>query len=115
MSVAIEQVARPTEIVDHRPWWRGRPGQSMAVIAGLLIAFVAFRNEAAWPASVRWDTLSGHLDTFQTWLSTQRNAPGHSFVFSAFNDLASFLDDLVTWLDNLLTWLTWVGTTALGI
>ena len=42
MSIAIERVAPPTEVVDHRPWWRGRPGQSMAVVAMMLLAFVRF-------------------------------------------------------------------------
>jgi glycine betaine/proline transport system permease protein len=111
MSIAIEQPTAPV-LVSHKPWWRGRPGQTIAVVGAMIVAYVGWKNDLAWPSSLEWNSLSAHLDSFQTWLLDQRNASDANIVFSSFDGLATFLDNLVTWLDNLFLWCTWVGLTA---
>jgi len=81
----------------------------------MVIAFFGWKNQVAWPASLTWNSLAHHLDSFQTWLSNNRNIPHPSVFFRAFNGLATFLDNLVGWLTSLFFKLTWVGTTALGV
>ena len=98
-----------------RPWWRGRAGLVLLVGAGMAIAFIGWRNELVWPASLTWNSLSHHLDSFQTWLSNNRNVPHPSVFFRAFNGVANFLDNLVGWLTSLFFKLTWAGTTVLGV
>jgi glycine betaine/proline transport system permease protein len=102
--------ARPT----HQ-WWRNRFVLVLFVLAGMGIAFIGWRNEVPWPASLTWNSLSHHLDDFQTWLSDNRNVENPSVFFTVFNGIASFLDDLVGWLTSLFLNMTWVGTTALGV
>ncbi len=113
MAVATEH-ALPAVAAPPMPWWRGRFGLVAAIVVGILIAFFGFRNEAPWPSSLEWSSLSGHLDSFQNWLSNHRNETHPSFVFSIFNGFASFLDNLVSWLTSFFRHLTWAGTTALG-
>jgi glycine betaine/proline transport system permease protein len=111
--MASVQVARLPVAAPHR-WWRSRTGLVLAVAIGMVIAFLGWRNQALWPASLTWNTLAHHLDDFQTWLSNHRNLPHPSVFFRAFNGLANFLDNLVGWLTSLFFKLTWAGTTALG-
>jgi glycine betaine/proline transport system permease protein len=113
VAVATEH-ALPIVAAPPTPWWRGRFGLVAAIVVGILIAFFGFRNEAPWPSSLEWSSLSGHLDSFQNWLSNHRNEAHPSFVFSIFNGFASFLDNLVSWLSSFFRHLTWAGTTALG-
>jgi glycine betaine/proline transport system permease protein len=113
VAVATEH-ALPAVAAPPTPWWRGRFGLVAAIVVGILIAFFGFRNEAPWPSSLEWSSLSGHLDSFQNWLSNHRNETHPSFVFSIFNGFASFLDNLVSWLTSFFRHLTWAGTTALG-
>ena len=111
--MASVQVARLPVAAPHR-WWRGRTGLVLAVVIGIVIAFLGWRNQALWPASLTWNALAHHLDDFQTWLSNHRNLPHPSVFFRAFNGLANFLDNLVGWLTSLFFKLTWAGTTVLG-
>jgi glycine betaine/proline transport system permease protein len=101
--------------LSHRPWWRGRPGEVLAVVAAMLAAYVAFGDEFPWPDSLAWNSLAAHLDRFQVWLLDQRAAPDPSFVFSLFDAYRVFVDNLVTWLTDLLLGMTWVGTATAGI
>ncbi len=98
-----------------RPWWRGRAGLVALVLVGMAIAFLGWRSQLVWPASLTWNGLAHQLDNFQTWLSNNRNVPHPSIFFRVFNGLATFLDNIVGWLTSLFFKLTWVGTTALGV
>jgi glycine betaine/proline transport system permease protein len=89
-------------------------GGVVAVLLGMLVVFLVWRNELGFSSSVVWNSLPGYLDRFQTWLSNNRNLPHPSAVFVAFNGLATFLDDIVGWLTTFFHDLTWAGTTALG-
>jgi glycine betaine/proline transport system permease protein len=112
-TVAAETPALAPVIV-HRPWWRGRLVQVGAIVALMYVAYRVWATDYPWPSSLVWNSLSGHLDDFQTWLIDQRNAENESFVFTVFDGFATFLDDLVAWFNGLLLWLTWVGTTVAG-
>ncbi len=96
-------------------WWQSRTGLVLAVIAGMVIAFFGWRNQLVWPATLTWNSLAHHLDSFQTWLSNNRNVPHPSVFFQAFNGVANFLDNIVGWLTSLFFKLTWAGTTTLGV
>jgi len=113
--MAVAQVAGPIAAPAPRPWWRGRIGLVLAIAAGMVIAFFGWKNQVVWPASLTWNSLAHHLDSFQTWLSNNRNVPHPSVFFRAFNGLANFLDNLVGWLTSLFFKLTWAGTTTLGV
>jgi glycine betaine/proline transport system permease protein len=109
------------EAAQHRiprtlptPWWRGRYGGVVLVVVAMLIAFLGWKSQAHWPASLTWNSLVPHLDRFQTWLSDNRNVPDPNLAFRAFNGFASFLDDLVAWMTRFFHWLTWLGTVVLG-
>ena len=111
-AVAETPVAAPS--VSHLPWWQGR-SVKVAAIAGLMvIAYRAFGLEYPWPASLTFSSLSGHLDSFQSWLIDQRTADDTGAVFTVFNGFRVFLDNFVLWLDRFLLWLTWIGTTVAG-
>jgi glycine betaine/proline transport system permease protein len=112
--VAVAHAAGRLAAPAPRPWWRGRIGLLLAIVVGMVIAFLGWRNQVAWPAALTWNSLAHSLDSFQTWLSNNRNVPHPSVFFRAFNGLATFLDNLVGWLTSLFFKLTWVGTTALG-
>src|SRR4051812_12117348 len=95
-------------------WQRSRNVPVILVVAGMLVAFLGWKNHWAWPAALTWNSLSPHLDQFQNWLSNNRNVEHPNIAFRAFNGFASFLDDLVSWLTRLFYWLKWSGTVALG-
>jgi glycine betaine/proline transport system permease protein len=117
MSIATEH-AVPTvvaPVVSHRPWWRGRPGQTMAILAVMLVAYFTLRDRYAWPAWLEWNSLASELDRFQVWLLDQRSAENQSFVFAIFDGFRVFADHLVTWLTDLLLNMTWLGATAAGV
>src|ERR1700675_4374526 len=99
--MAVAPVAARLALPAPRPWWRGRAGVVVAVAVGMLIAFYGWRKPGLWPASLTWNTLAHHLDSFQTWLSDNRNVPHPSVFFRAFNGLATFLDNLGGWLTSL--------------
>ncbi len=113
--MAVARVPVQLALPAPRPWWRGRVGLVVAVALGMLIAFLGWRNQVLWPASLTWNALAHHLDSFQIWLSDHRNVPNPSVFFRVFNGFADFLDHIVGWLTTFLFKLTWVGTTALGL
>jgi glycine betaine/proline transport system permease protein len=118
--VSTLDVVTPSLVLEHRPWWRGRPLRVALIVATMIVAYQLWGKDAdqairfPWPDWLQWNSLVGYLDRFQIWLSDERAAADPSFVFSLFNSVASFLDDLVGWLTRLLLWMTWVGTTAAG-
>jgi glycine betaine/proline transport system permease protein len=114
VSVAAEP-ARAVPALEHRPWWRGRAVQAAAIVGLMYLAYRAWRLEYPWPASLTWNTLPLHLDSFQNWLLEQRSAENKSVVFAVFDGFRVFVDDLVGWLNDLLLWLTWFGTTVAGV
>lgn len=114
MAVAAERVG-PAVLAGPRPWWRSRLVQSAAIVAAMLVGSYAARREFPWPAWLEWNSLGGHLDDFQIWLSDQRSAEDQGLVFAIFDGFRVFVDDLVTWLNDLLLDLTWVGTTAAAV
>jgi glycine betaine/proline transport system permease protein len=113
--MAVAEAAGRLPAPARHPWWRSRAGLVLAILIGMVIAFFGWRNQLIWPAALTWNSLAHHLDSFQTWLSDNRNVPHPSVFFRAFNGLATFLDNLVGWLTSLFFKLTWAGTTALGV
>jgi glycine betaine/proline transport system permease protein len=113
--MAVAQAAGQLALPAPRPWWRGRAGLVAAVTLGMVVAFFGWRNQLLWPGSLTWNALAHHLDSFQAWLSDNRNIPHPSIFFRAFNGFADFLDHIVAWLTTFFFKLTWVGTTALGV
>jgi len=112
-TVAADRIA-PTPVAAHRPWWRGKLVQVAVVVALMYVAYRIWAVEYPWPERLEWNALTGHLDAFQVWLIDQRNAEDPSFVFAAFDAIATFLDNIVNWFERLLLWLTWVGTSVAG-
>ena len=111
MSIAAEAPA-VVPIVSHRPWWRGRIVWTAVIVAVMFVAHRAFGGDYPWPSSLAWNSLSAHLDGFQTWIIDQRTAEHKNIVFAVFDAFRAFGDNLVDWLSRLLLWMTWVGTTV---
>ena len=114
MSTIVEPVATSLT-TEHRPWWQSRVTLSAAIIGVMLVAYFAAKADYPWPTSLTWNTLSTHLNDFQTWLVDQRNAESPSVVVRAFNGFANALDSLVSWFTRFLGWLTWPGVTVAGV
>ena len=116
MAVATELARALAAAAAPRPWWRGRIGLVVAIVArdGDLVLRLEGRLPVARVRSPGTRS-TGYLDNFQTWLSDQRNVPDPSVFFTIFNGFATFLDDLVSWLTSFFFRLTWVGTAAFGI
>ena len=112
VAAEVAAVRRPAA---PRPWWRGRSGAGALVVAGMLVGFFGWKNQAPWPGGLTWGSLSPHLDRFQNWLSNNRNVPHPNIVFQIFNWVADFLDSLVSWIATVFHDLTWAGTVALGV
>ena len=112
--MAVADAAHPITRTLPAPWWRGRAGAVVLVLLAMLIAFLGWRSHWSWPAALTWNSLSPHLDRFQTWLSDNRNLDHPNIAFRIFNGFANFLDHLVEWLTRLFYWLKWSGTTVLG-
>jgi glycine betaine/proline transport system permease protein len=125
MSVVAEVAAPSTPVLSHVPWWRGKIVQTAGIIALMYLAYRAWGVTVdangqetirfPWPDSLIWHPLSGHLDTFQVWLLTEKGADDRSFVFGLFDGFSTSIDHLVGWFDRLLLWMTWIGTTIAGV
>ncbi|MGL6279858.1 MAG: ABC transporter permease subunit, partial [Gaiella sp.] len=113
MSATVESVTTAPTVV-HRAWWRSRLLWVGLIVAGMWIVYKVFEGEYPWPDALAWNSLSGELDEFQTWLIEQRNAEDPGFVFALFDAFRALLDDLVEWIDRFFLWLTWPGVTAAG-
>ena len=114
MATVAETVTR-APIVVRRPWWRGKLVYVTVIVALMYIAYRARALEYPWPNDLVWNSLSLHLDDFQTWLLTERGKEDQSIVFTVFEGFSSGIDHLVEWFDRLLLWLTWAGTTIAGV
>ena len=112
-SVLAETVTRAPTIV-HQVWWRGRLVQVAGIVALMYVAYRVWGLEYPWPNDLVWNSLSVHLDDFQTWLLTERGKEDQSLVFTVFEGFSSGIDHLVEWFNRLLIWLTWAGTTDRG-
>ena len=99
----------------HRLWWRGRLVQVTGIVALMYVAYRGWGLDYSWPNRLVWNSLSLHLDDFQTWLLTERGKDDQSLVFTVFEGFSSGIDHLVEWFNRLLLWLTWVGTTVAGV
>ncbi|MFN2627865.1 MAG: ABC transporter permease [Gaiellaceae bacterium] len=115
MSAATDYAAPLSIPSAPRPWWRGRFGLVTLIVLAMLVAFLGWRGDLAWPASLVWNSLTTYLDNFQNWLSAHRNDAHPSAFFTVFNGFATFLDNLVSWLTSFFLKLTWAGTTVLGV
>ncbi len=112
---SIAETTTRAPIVVHRLWWRGRLVQVAGIVALMYVAYRAWGLEYPWPNNLVWNSLSVHLDDFQTWLLTERGKEDQSIVFTVFEGFSSGIDHLVAWFNRLLIWLTWVGTTIAGV
>jgi glycine betaine/proline transport system permease protein len=112
---AVPTTSASSILLEHRPWWRSRTTLSAAILGLMLVCYVAFKAEYAWPSSLTWTTLPTHLNDFQTWLVDHRNADHPNAIIRAFNGFATFLDDLVGWLVRFCAWMTWIGTAVVGV
>ena len=81
----------------------------------MYVAYRAWGLEYPWPNDLVWNSLSVHLDDFQTWLLTERGKEDQSFVFTVFEGFSSAIEHLVEWFNRLLIWMTWAGTTIAGV
>jgi glycine betaine/proline transport system permease protein len=113
-SVVAESVT-PAPIVVHQVWWRGRLVRVAAIVALMYVAYRVWGLEYPWPNDLVWNSLSVHLDDFQTWLLTERGKEDQSIVFTVFEGFSSAIEHLVEWFDRLLIWMTWAGTTVTGV
>ena len=125
MSVVAEVAAPSTPVLSHVPWWRGKIVQTAAIIALMYLAYRAWGVTVdangqetirfPWPDSLIWQPLSGHLDTFQVWLLTEKGDADRSFVFALFDGFSTSIDHFVDWFNRFLLWMTWIGTTVAGV
>jgi glycine betaine/proline transport system permease protein len=119
MSSALAETATdtvtPAPIVVHQVWWRGKLVRVAVIVALMYVAYRVWGLEYPWPNNLVWNSLSLHLDDFQTWLLTERGQEDQSFVFTIFEGFSSGIDHLVQWFERLLFWLTWAGTTIAGV
>src|SRR2546430_16616413 len=80
----------------------------------MLVGYLGWKSTLPWPDRLVWNSLTGYLDRFQTWLSDSRNTPHPSFVFAIFNGFPTFLANLVACFTTFSENLTWAGTVAPG-
>jgi glycine betaine/proline transport system permease protein len=113
VAVARGRVAAPAFAAPER--WRGRPVQVAVIVAVMLVAFAALRNELPWPGSLTWAELPERLDDLQNWLLDQRTAANPNVAFVILDGFRAFAEWLVTALNDFLLWLTWVGTIAAAV
>ena len=115
MATVAAEAVRPTPVVAHRPWWRGKLVQVGTIVALMYVAYRIWSLEYPWPNWFVWNELSLHLDNFQLWLLTERGKEDEALVFTIFEGFSSTIDNLVDWFNRLLLWMTWVGTTVAGV
>jgi glycine betaine/proline transport system permease protein len=115
VASVLAETATPAPIVVHQVWWRGKLIRVTGIVALMYVAYRVWGLEYPWPNNLIWNSLSLHLDDFQTWLLTERGKEDQSFVFTIFEGFSSGIDHLVQWFERLLFWLTWAGTTIAGV
>src|SRR5919106_1036116 len=114
MAVATRGLRAPA-IAPAPSRWRGRPVQVAVIVAAMVVAYAALRNEFAWPVSLTWVELPAELDDLQNWLLDQRTAANPNVAFAILDGFRAFAEWLVTALNDFLLWLTWVGTVAAAV
>jgi glycine betaine/proline transport system permease protein len=114
MAVASRRLSAPA-FAAPTSRWRGRPAAVGAIVLMMLVGFVVFRDEFAWPASLTWEALPERLDDFQAWLLDERTADNPNIIFAIFDGFRAFADWLVGALNDVLLWLTWPGVIAGGV
>jgi glycine betaine/proline transport system permease protein len=114
--VAVATRGLPAPAIARAPSrWRGRPVQVAVIVAAMVVAYAAFRNEFPWPVSLTWVELPAKLDDLQDWLLDQRTAADPNFVFAILDGFRAFAEWLVGAIEDFLIWLTWVGTIATAV
>jgi glycine betaine/proline transport system permease protein len=115
VASVLAETVRPAPTIVHQVWWRGKLVRVAGIVALMYVAYRVWGQEYPWPNNLVWNSLSLHLDDFQTWLLTERGKEDQSFVFTVFEGFSSGIDHLVQWFERLLFWLTWAGTTIAGV
>jgi glycine betaine/proline transport system permease protein len=95
--------------------WRGKPVQVAVIVAVMVVAYAALRNEFPWPVSLTWVELPAELDDLQNWLLDQRTAADPNIIFAILDGFRAFAEWLVGAIEDALLWLTWVGTIAASV
>jgi glycine betaine/proline transport system permease protein len=114
VAVATRGLRAPT-LARAPSRWRGKPVQVVVIVAIMVVAFAALRNEFTWPGSLTWAEMPAKLDDLQNWLLDQRTAADPNIIFAILDGFRAFAEWLVTALNDVLLWLTWVGTTAASV
>jgi glycine betaine/proline transport system permease protein len=114
VAVATRGLRAPT-LARAPARWRGRPVQVAVIVAVMVVAYAAFRNEFPWPVSLTWVELPAKLDDLQNWLLDQRTAADPNIIFAILDGFRAFAEWLVGALEDVLLWLTWVGTIAASV
>jgi glycine betaine/proline transport system permease protein len=95
--------------------WRGKPVQVAVIVAAMVVAYAALRNEFPWPVSLTWVELPAELDDLQNWLLEQRTAADPNIVFAILDGFRALAEWLVGAIEDVLLWFTWVGTVAASV
>jgi len=114
-SIAVAEPVSRAPALAHRPWWRGKLVQVALIAALMYVAYRIWALDYPWPNDLVWNSLSLHLDDFQTWLLTERGKEDQGIVFTVFEGFSTSVDRFVDWFTRLLLWMTWAGTTAAGV
>jgi glycine betaine/proline transport system permease protein len=114
VAVATRRLRAPT-LAPAPARWRSRPVQVAVIVAVMVVAFAALRNEFPWPVSLTWVELPAELDDLQNWLLDQRTAADPNIIFAILDGFRAFAEWLVTAINDVLLWLTWVGTVAASV
>src|SRR5918999_5413671 len=114
MAVATPGLPAPT-LAGAPSRWRGKPVQVALIVAAMVVAYAALRNEFPWPGSLTWAELPAELDDLQNWVLDQRTAADPNIIFAILDGFRAFAEWLVGALEDALLWLTWVGTIAASV
>jgi glycine betaine/proline transport system permease protein len=114
VAVATRGLRAPT-LAPAPARWRSRPVQVAVIVAIMVIAFAALRDEFPWPGSLTWAELPAKLDDLQNWLLDQRTAADPNIIFAILDGFRALAEWLVGALEDVLLWLTWVGTFAASV
>jgi glycine betaine/proline transport system permease protein len=114
MAVATRGLRAPA-LAPAPARWRGKPVQVAVIVAVMVVAFAALRDEFPWPVSLTWVELPAELDDLQNWLLDQRTAADPSIIFAILDGFRALAEWLVAAIEDVLLWLTWVGTFAASV
>jgi glycine betaine/proline transport system permease protein len=114
VAVATRGLRAPT-LAPAPARWRSRPVQVAVIVAFMVIAFAALRDEFPWPVSLTWVELPVKLDDLQNWLLDQRTAADPNIIFAILDGFRALAEWLVGAIEDVLLWLTWVGTLAASV